>query len=398
MDDSLALVRERTWAQVDLDAIRHNYEEIRRNLRPGVRLCCVLKANAYGHGASKLAVLYEQLGADFFAVSNIEEALQLRRCGVTRPVLILGYTPASCAALLAENNLSQCVYSGVYGRQLSACAQQAGVRVAIHIKLDTGMGRIGFQCLPGADETDCAEEALRVCRLPGLVPEGVFTHFAAADEGEDGEAFTRAQYERFSQAVAYLEQQGVSFPVRHCANSAAIADYPDWQMNMVRAGIILYGMQPSERLRCPLSLRPAMSLHSVISHVKHISPGTTVSYGGTFTATEPMTVATVPIGYADGFWRSNAAAGMTLTVGGHRVLILGRVCMDQLMVDVTHIPLPAIGDRVVIFGEKPAVSAEEMAKRNGTIAYEITCAVGERVPRMYMQGGRTVDVLDNILG
>lgn len=398
MDDSLALVRERTWAQVDLDAIRHNYEEIRRNLRPGVRLCCVLKANAYGHGAGKLAVLYEQLGADFFAVSNIEEALQLRRCGVTRPVLILGYTPASCAALLAENNLSQCVYSREYGGQLSACAEQAGVAVRIHIKLDTGMGRIGFQCLSGGEETDCVEEALRVCRLPGLNPEGVFTHFALADEGEDGEAFTRVQYERFSQAVAYLEQQGVSFAVRHCANSAAIADYPDWQMDMVRAGIILYGLQPSGRLRRPLSLRPAMSLHSVISHVKRIAPGTTVSYGGTFTATEPMTVATVPIGYADGFWRSNATAGMTLTVGGHRVPILGRVCMDQLMVDVTHIPLPAVGDRVVIFGEEPAVSAEEMAKRNGTIAYEITCAVGERVPRMYMQGGRTVDVLDNILG
>ncbi len=388
-NDELALIRERTWAEVDLDAIRHNYREIRRALRPGVQLCCVVKANAYGHGAHRLAPLYEQLGADWFAVSNIDEAIQLRRFGVTRPVLILGYTPADCAPLLAQHDLSQCVYSADYGEGLSACAVQAGVTVKIHIKLDTGMGRLGFCCGTAAPE-ESIETACAVCRLPGLQPEGVFTHFATADEGADGEAFARQQYAQFTAAVERMQQQGIHFVLRHCANSAALSEYPDWQMDMVRAGIVLYGLQPSEQLRCPLALRPAMWLKSVISHVKRVSPGTKISYGGTYTAQRDMTVATVPIGYADGFWRSNGDAGTQLTVAGHRVPILGRVCMDQLVVDVTDIPGVSIGDEVLVFGDTPALTAAQLAALNDTIAYEVICGVGERVPRFYMQDGSPV--------
>lgn len=397
MNDTLSFVRERTWAQVDLDAVRHNYEAIRRTLRPGVKLCCVVKANAYGHGACKLAPLYQQWGADWFAVSNMQEAMQLRRCGITRPVLILGYTAPECAPLLAQHALSQCVYSSAYGAQLSACAAAAGVTVNIHIKLDTGMGRIGFVCTDVASAPSVAEEVCEVCGLPSLQPEGIFTHFASADEGESGEAFSRQQYACFVAVVDAVRQRGVTFALRHCANSAALSDYSDWQLDMVRAGIVLYGLQPSEELRCRLELQPAMSLHSVVSHVKEIPVGTPLSYGRTYVSNRQMTVATVPIGYADGFWRHNGTAGVTLTVAGQPAPIVGRVCMDQLLVDVTALPTVSIGDRVVVFGSAPALTAQELAEKNGTIAYEIVCAVGERVPRLYLQGGRVVDVLDKIM-
>lgn len=392
MNDGLSFMRERTWAQVDMDAICHNYHTIRRCLRPDVKLCCVVKANAYGHGVSRLAPLYQQLGADWFAVSNIQEAMQLRRCGITCPVLILGYTPPACAAQLAENALSQCVYSDEYGRQLSACAVEAGVTVKVHIKLDTGMGRIGFVCVHG----DVSEVAA-VCRLPGLCPEGIFTHFASADEGEAGDVFSADQYAAFTAAVDNLSACGITFALRHCANSAALADHPDYQMDMVRAGIVLYGLPPSEQLRATLDLRPAMSLHSVISHIKTVPAGTPLSYGRTYVTDKEMRIATVPIGYADGFWRHNGTVGAALTVGGYRAPIVGRVCMDQLLIDVTDLPPVHIGDRVAVFGTAPALTAQQLAQLNDTIGYEIVCGVGERVPRLYTRGGEVVDVLDNIL-
>ena len=392
MNDGLSFMRERTWAQVDMDAICHNYHTIRRQLRAGVKLCCVVKANAYGHGVSRLAPLYQELGADWFAVSNIQEAMQLRRCGITEPVLILGYTPPACAAQLAENDLSQCVYSADYGSRLSACAVAAGVTVKIHIKVDTGMGRIGFVC-PNGDVTEIAV----ACRLAGLLPEGIFTHFASADEGEAGDAFSAGQYAAFMTVVENLTACGITFSLRHCANSAALADYPEYQPDMVRAGIVLYGLPPSGQLRCSLDLQPAMSLHSVISHVKTVPAGTPLSYGRTFVTPAEMRVATVPIGYADGYWRHNGTVGAALTVAGYRAPIVGRVCMDQLLIDVTHLPEVHIGDRVVVFGTAPALTAQELAVLNDTIGYEVVCGVGERVPRLYTRGGEVVDVLDNIL-
>ena len=395
MEQTIPFLWERTWAEVDMEAIRRNFQIIRGGLPASVKLCCVVKANAYGHGASKIAPLYEQMGADWFAVSNIEEALQLRRYGVTRPVLILGYTHPSCADLLAGENLSQCVYSAEYGRMLSAAATEHGVTVKMHIKLDTGMGRLGFQC-PGTGE-DSVEGAAAVCRLPGLEPEGIFTHFASADEGAAGDDFSRMQADRFVEGINYLAAQGILFAIRHCANSAALSDHPACRLDMVRAGIVLYGLQPSADLRQPLPLHPAMSLKSVVSHVKTVAAGATISYGHTFTADKEMRIATVPIGYADGFWRQNAAAGVTLTLRGQRAPILGRVCMDQLMLDVTHIPDVTIGDEVTVFGTAPAMTAEEMAAANSTIGYEVICGVGERVPRLYVEQGRLVDALDNLM-
>ena len=386
---------ENSWAEVDLSAVRHNYNTIRGSLPAKTKLCCVVKANAYGHGVHELAPLYEQLGADWFAVSNVREALQLRRYGVTRPILILGYTHESCAALLAEENISQCVYSTAYGQRLSAAAQEAGVTVNIHVKLDTGMGRLGFRC-PGKGE-DSVEGAIAVCRLTGLRPEGVFTHFASADEGAAGDDFSRLQADRFVEALNRLCAAGITFDIRHCANSATLSDHPECRMDMVRAGIVLYGLQPSSDLRQPLPLKPVMSLRSVISHVKTVPAGTTVSYGRTFTAPCEMTVATVPIGYADGFWRQNSPAGVRLTVRGQQAPILGRVCMDQLMLDVSHIDEVTIGDAVTVFGAAPAMTADDIAAANNTIGYEVICGVGERVPRLYIEEGRWVATLDNLM-
>ena len=384
------------WAEIDLNAAEDNFQYIRGRIRPETRLCCVIKANAYGHGSLQLARLYERLGADCFGVSNIEEGIQLRDAGVTKPVLILGYTPVLCAADLANYRLSQCVYSQDYGKALSVSATEEGVKVSVHIKIDTGMGRIGFQFREPGRHYEELDRAAAVCSLPGLEHDGIFTHFAAADEGKDGAAFTLAQYDCFREACRYLESKGITFGIRHCSNSAAILDWNDCQMDMVRAGIILYGLRPSAKVQQTEALKPVMTLKSVISHIKTVSPGDTVSYGGTFKARKPMTVATVPIGYADGFLRGNADKSSIL-VKGVLARVIGRVCMDQLMLDVSGIDGLRAGDEAVIFGPRPALSADEIAANCNSIGYETICLIGERVPRVYIYNGEIVHIQDNIL-
>ena len=373
-----------TWAEVDMQSVRHNFDTIRGALPPSVKLCCVVKANAYGHGACKLAPLYEEWGADWFAVSNLREALQLRRSGVTRPVLILGYTPASCAAVLAEHGISQCVHSAAYGRLLSDAATTAGVCVKVHIKLDTGMGRLGFQ-VPG-DGEDSVAGAIEVCRLPALMPEGVFTHFASADEGAAGDDFSNLQADRFVTALNEFAAAGITFPIRHCANSAALSDHPECRMDMVRAGIVLYGLQPSADLRQPLALHPAMSLKSVVSHVKTVAPGATVSYGRTYCADKDIKIATVPVGYADGYSRRLSSYGRVI-IRGQYAPVVGKICMDMCMVDITDVKDASLYDEVTLMGAdgECSVSAEDIASLTGTISYEVVCSIGKRVPRVYIE-------------
>jgi alanine racemase len=315
----------------------------------------------------------------------MEEALQLGREGISLPILILGFTPAECARLLAEQNLSQCVYSYEYGQSLSAYAEEAGVRVKIHVKLDTGMGRIGFRCIPPYEEE--LEAAARVSTMKGLIPEGIFTHFAVADGGESGEAYTKEQGKRFAKGVAALEERGIHFALRHCANSAAIFDYPELHFDMVRAGIVLYGFAPSEKVRNLPTLTPVMTLRTVLSHLKKMEAGESVSYGRTFEASEPMRVATVPIGYADGVSRRLGNERYSLRIGEAYAPILGRICMDQLMLDVTQVSC-SVGDQVTVFGQDPTCSAERMAGINETISYEVTCDVAKRVPRVYCREGK----------
>ncbi len=378
----------RTWAEINLDNIIHNFNVIRS--AAGTKLCCVIKADAYGHGAVELARLYEQLGADFFAVSNIEEALELRSAGAKLPILILGYTPPTYATALAQGDISQAVTSYEYARELSHCACQSGVTVKAHIAVDTGMSRIGIVCQHVGEE-NAADEAYKIFSLDGISVEGMFTHFAVADEKDEGKAFTENQCACFRYIIKALADKGVDTAhlICHCANSAATMDYPDCGMSMVRAGIILYGLAPSKKLAGQCDLRACMEIKATVSQVKRVYPGMTIGYGRTFTVTEPMTIATVPIGYADGYIRGIANSGY-MVVNGKRAKIVGRICMDQCMIDVTHAGEVHEGDTVTVLGG--GVTADDVADFTGTINYEVVCLVGKRVPRVYVRGGETVGV------
>ena len=389
----------RTWAEVSLDAINHNYQVIREAVKPGTRICCVVKADCYGHGAERLSQEYASLGADWFAVSNLEEALQIRKAGVKeQPILILGYTPANSAKLLAENNVATAVLSAEYAQELSEEAVRAGVTVRVHIKVDTGMSRIGFLYQNPEQDEPSIDAIERACRLPGINAEGIFTHFAVADEGENGSAFTRRQFSNLTGAIERLKERGITFAIRHCANSAAIFDYPEMQLDMVRPGVILYGLMPSSQTMKKPPFVPAMELKSVVSLVKTLPPEASISYGRTFRAGKPTTVATVPIGYADGFPRRLSQKAEFL-IHGKRARILGRVCMDQLMLDVTGIPDVKAGDPVTVFGhsEGAFLPVEELAALNETINYEVVCDISKRVPRIYIKGGKEVGTLDYLL-
>ena len=383
----------RYWAEVSLDAAENNFDIIKSRIKPETKLCCVIKADAYGHGAVQLARLYEEKGADYFAVSNIEEALQLRQNNIKLPVMILGYTPAECAALLTENNIEQSVFSLNYAKELDAFAEKSGVKVKIHLKLDSGMGRIGFCCKHGKKDEYALSEAAEACCLNNLIPHGVFTHFAVADEATEGKEYTLNQFNNFTAAINYIENKaGIKFEIRHCANSAAIFDYPDFQLDMVRAGIVLYGSAPSGKVSCP-GLKEVMSLKAVVSMVKTLLPGDSVSYGCTYTADKEVTLATVPVGYADGFRRSNLNKAVFI-IKGKKAPLAGRVCMDQLMIDVSDIHGVKAGDEVIIMGESEneKISSSDIAEINNTISYEILCDVGKRVPRYYIKNKETIEI------
>lgn len=341
----------------------------------------VVKADAYGHGAVRCSKVLDECGADWFAVSNIEEALELRRGGIEKPVLILGYTPPSYAACLAVNNISQAVFSLSYARELSKNATEMGVQVSAHIKIDTGMSRIGFVYHDNVEDSGAIDEIVEAVSLAGLYPEGVFTHFARADE-VSGEVYTRLQFDLFMDAIARLEEKNVRFELRHCSNSAACLDYPEMHLDMVRTGIIMYGLYPSNEVNNKIKLSPVMSVKSVVAQIKELECDTPISYGGTHITASPSRVATIPIGYADGYSRRLSNLGQML-INGQRAPILGRVCMDQTVVDVSGIESVNVGDEVVVFGKRPAMTTDDVAKALGTINYEIVCDVGKRVPRIY---------------
>lgn len=385
----------RTWAEVDLDAVESNYRAIRTCLRPETKVCCIIKADAYGHGAERLARLYESLGADWFAVSNLEEAEQIRRTGVKLPILILGYTPPDRAGELAENGFVQSIVGPEFAAELSHEAVKAGVTVRTHIQIDTGMTRVGFFYQNPERDAEAIDGIEQACRLPGLNAEGIFTHFASADEGMDGREYTQRQFACFTGAIAELERRGIHFRLRHCANSAAIFDYPEMQLDMVRPGVILYGMMPSGSILRKIALKPAMALKSTVALVKTVPPQTCVSYGRRFTSKRDTVVATVPVGYADGYLRRYGDGACAL-VRGKRAPVVGRVCMDQLMLDVTDISGVETGDTVTLIGRDgdEAVTADDIADASGTINYEIVCGIATRVPRVFMQGGKTVGILD----
>ena len=383
----------RTWARIDLDAIEHNYHAIRRSLTGGSRLMAVVKADAYGHGAACVARTLQAAGADWFGVSNLQEAIQLREEGITRPILILSYTPPEEAARLAAFGITQAVISREYAERLNEAAAAAGVVLPVHVKLDTGMSRVGFFYHDEVADAPVIHALTRVCRLPQLLPQGIFTHFASADE-EDG-GFTEHQFALFTHAIQRLEQAGITFELKHCCNSAATLRFPHMHLDMVRPGIILYGAAPAPWMEALCPLTPAMSLKTVVSLVKEIPADTCVSYGRTFRTHRPTAVATVPIGYADGYPRSLSGTARML-VAGQSVPLVGRVCMDQCLLDVTGVPDIREGMTVTVFGRDggTCLPVEELAALAGTIHYEIVCLIGKRVPRIFYRGGDMIGKQD----
>ena len=384
----------RTWAEISLNAIEHNYNVIRNKVADDTKVCCVIKADGYGHGAVELSQVYEKLGADFFAVSNIDEGIEIRKIGSKLPIVILGYTPVSEAENLAEYDISQAVFSLEYAKELSEKCVEEDCICKMHIKVDSGMSRIGFMCQEFPRDEYSIEEICETCCLPNLEVEGLFTHFCVSDEDAEGREFTNKQYENFIHVRDSLKKRGVDISVVHCSNSGAIEDYPETCCDMVRAGIILYGLAPSSKLADRLDLVPAMTLKTVVAFVKEVQKGATISYGRTFTADRKMKIATVPIGYADGFIRQNAKDGYMM-VNGKKAKIVGRICMDQTMLDVTDIEDVKTGDEVVVFGtgENGEPTADSLAENTGTINYETVCLVGKRVPRIYIKDGKIENVM-----
>lgn len=373
----------RSWAEIDLSALEYNVQQIQSRLNPGVMLMGVVKADAYGHGAKQIAKRMEKCGVNWFGVSNIEEGEELRACGIAQPVLIFGITPPELAGRLSQSMLTQAAYALEYAQALQECAAEQGVTVDCHLKLDTGMTRLGFLC----DEESLSaalDEMTALCALPNLRVGGAFTHLAVADnDNPETVVYTRRQFERFVRATDALRERGISLPLRHCSNSAGVLSYPEFQLDMVRAGIILYGMPPSPQYTETFRLKPVMQLKSAVASVKEIPAGAKVSYGCTYTAPKPTTVAVVPIGYADGYQRGLSGKARML-VGGHYAPVIGRVCMDQTMLDVSGIPEVHRGDIVTVFGEQigKTVPVEELADLLGSINYEFTCLISKRIPRV----------------
>ena len=374
----------RTWAEIDLDALEDNYRALRAHMGPYARFLGVVKADSYGHGAVQIGRTLEELGAEYLAVSNIDEARELRRGGIRLPILQLGIPPADQTAVMLVNQVTQAVYSEESARAFSARAVEQGAKLCVHIKLDTGMSRLGFPC--DEDHFDQSLGAIcRVCALPGLEVEGIFTHFAVADEpGEENRAFTILQHDRFLRMLRALREAGISFDLCHCANSGATVNYPQFAHDMFRPGILTYGVG---HLAQQMGLRPLLTLKTTVGAIREYLPGTTISYGRTYTTTRNTRVGVLPIGYADGLPWVLSDRWQVWTAQGPAP-ITGRICMDMCMVDLTDLPQVQEGDEVEVYG--PHNTVTQAADLAGVIPYELTCAVSRRVPRAYFRRGREI--------
>ena len=374
MDD-----RKRSWAEIKLSAIGHNYYSMRGAMPEGCRFMGIVKADAYGHGAVKVARYLEIMHCDYLAVACIDEAEELRNAGNKLPILILGETPPEYAPELSALKVTQTVGSLSSARRLSDALSNQGETLKIHLKLETGMGRLGFDVKNGE-----ISEVLAALKLPNLEPEGIYTHFAVPDELSK-DAYTQMQFKAFTDAVADIEKaSGVHFAIKHCANSGAVVNYHEMYMDMIRPGIALYGMYPGPD-RGETKLAPVMQLKSRIAAVSEHEAGDCISYGCTFTAQRKMKVAVLPIGYADGLHRV-LSGKIDVLIQGKRCRQIGRICMDMCMVDVTELDDVKAGDVATIFGfdGNESISADELAQKAGTISYEIFCALTKRVPRVYI--------------
>ena len=385
----------RTWADISLDNLKHNYEALRSRIPSGCRFLGVVKADAYGHGAVPVSRYLTELGAEYLAVSNIEEAVQLRRNGIRGPILILGYTPPFYAEELAKMGLQQEVHSLEYAQMLHERLRGMSLRLRIHVKLDTGMSRLGFfayRCEKTIDEIK------EISQMEHLVIDGIFTHFPVADtiDGAD-ENFTRTQFERFTAMLDALKGVGVEPPIRHCCNSGASILYPEYAMDMIRPGIATYGIA-NDDLKDKIDLKPVMRLRSTIFQIRDFDPLITVSYGRTYTTEDPTKIAVVGIGYADGLQRS-LSNNISFLLHGKRVRQIGRICMDMCMIDISRVPEAKVGDVVTIFGEDgdDCIEVTDFSGRLNTIPYEILCDINKRIPRIYLDGENQTEILQYIV-
>jgi len=375
----------RTWAEIDLDALAHNYQQARKIAGPNVRYMGVVKADAYGHGAVQVARKLEELGADYLAVSSLDEARELRNAGIRMPVLILGHTPPEMVPQLIELDITQTVSARAKAEEYSAVAQAHGGTLKVHMKVDTGMSRLGF-LVRGRHFEGGVEAIAQSCAMPNLMAEGIFTHFAVADEDdEDSTIYTNEQFALFKRVVEALSERGCVFEIRHCANSGALARFPDMYLDMVRPGIALYGAGADAQR---LELQPVMTLRSCVSTIKIFDPETDISYGRTFSAEKKTRIGVLPIGYADGWFRGLSNRTAVQTEFGPAA-IRGRICMDMTMVDLTDLPDVHVGDAVELFGCRQSV--DSLAAILGTIPYELTCAISKRVPRLYLEKGEVIE-------
>ena len=374
------------WAEVNLDNIINNIKEIKKNIN-GEEIIAVVKANAYGHGAVDVAPVLIENGADRLAVAMLSEALELREAGIKVPILILGYTDVAFSEMLINNDIEQTVYSLDYAKELSKKAEALGKVAKIHIAVDTGMGRIGF--LPNEKSV---EEVVEISKLSNLRITGIFTHFSNADEQD--KSYAHNQIEKFNSFINEIEKREVNLGLKHISNSASIIDIEDAHYNAIRPGIILYGYYPSDYInKDKLKLMPALSLKCQVIHVKELPKGEYIGYGRKFITERDSVIATLPIGYADGYVRGLYEKAHVI-INGKLAPVVGKICMDQCMIDVTDVGPVKVGDEVVLLGEDNGVknNADDIAKMLDTINYEILCMIGRRVPRIYIKDGKMVNV------
>lgn len=372
-----------TWAEVSLEAIKHNTNQFKKYIGPTVNLMAVVKADGYGHGAVQIARAALEAGADYLAVAILDEAIELREAGITEPILILGYTPSRSIRQAIIAGVDITVYSEDVLEEIIFQSKELQKTVPIHLKVDTGMTRIGVQT---REETLCL--ANKASGSPYVVLKGIFTHFANADSEDP--SYTLQQFERFHTVTSYLDENGISIPLKHCCNTAGTMNFPDMHLDMVRVGIGLYGLYPDVSLEShTITLQQAMTLKTKIAGLKKVPKSQPISYGCTYSPSSERVIATLPIGYADGLSRLLSNCGQFL-LHGQKVLVAGRVCMDQTMIDVTSIPSCQQGDEVVIFGGNTEAfqSVDEIALLMGTINYEVVCLIGKRVPRIYLATGK----------
>ncbi len=383
---------ERAWAEIDLDAIKNNIRRIRDYVRPDAKILCAVKADGYGHGYLQVARTLLDNGADWLAVACIDEAVQLRRCDIQSPILILGHVTEQEAETVVRENITPACFSYELALSLSRAATKLGMRTKIHVKLDTGMGRVGLRYTEDeAINQETIDTILKMAVLPNLDIDGIFTHFSSADEGA-GDEYTRMQYRRFMDACGRLKANGLEIPLRHCCNSAALIRFPEMHLDMVRPGIILYGIRPSAGVDCGrLHLKPAMQFKAKITHIKEVEAGVSVSYGRRFETGKVTKIATIPVGYADGY--SRILSGRSQVIAGGKICdVIGNICMDQCMIDVSSVNTISVGDDVILFGRSNELElpVESLAEKMGTIHYEVLCIIGKRIPRIYLREGKVV--------